>query len=105
MSESVACCLEYLNKEGTEQTRLFIRMVDMFFDYLNVKSTLTAKTKRKPSREPYHSRHDARFKVCLIKHKCTCNVTNHFFLLCSGFLVTSLDIWMSGNRRLQVYQG
>jgi len=50
MSESVACCLEYSNKEGTEQTRLFIRVVDMFFDYLNVKSTLIAKTKHKLSR-------------------------------------------------------
>ena len=69
MSGSVACCLEYLNKEGTEQTRLFIRMVDMFFDYLNVKSTLMAKTKRKQSREPYRSSSDARFKYnnCLMK--------------------------------------
>ncbi len=40
MSESVVSCLEYFNSEGTQQTRLFIslRMVDRFFDCLNVKS-------------------------------------------------------------------
>ena len=77
MSENVAYCLEYLNKEGTEQTWLFIRMVDTFFGYLNVKSTLTVKTKLKPSRELYRSSSDARFKVCLIKHKYICNVTDY----------------------------
>ena len=87
MSESVTYCLEYLNKEGTEQTQLFIRMVDTFFEYLNVKSTLMAKTKLKLSREVYHSSSDARFKVCLIKQKCICNVTDYLF---------SFMQWLSG---------
>ena len=64
MSESVASALQMLNKEGTRETRLFIRMIDMFFDYLNVKSPLLGKLKRKESIVPYMSRSDERFKVC-----------------------------------------
>ena len=93
MSENVAYCLEYLNKEGTEQTWLFIRMVDTFFGYLNVKSTLTVKTKLKPSRELYRSSSDARFKVCLIKHKCICNVTNYFLSFMQWLSGGHLDEW------------
>ena len=40
MSESVACALEVLDEESTRETRLFIRMIDRFFDYLNVNSPL-----------------------------------------------------------------
>ncbi len=36
MSESVACALQMINSDGTQQTRLFIRMIDKFFDLLNV---------------------------------------------------------------------
>ena len=63
MSESVASCLEYLDNEGTQQARLFIRMIDRFFDYLNVKSPQLAQWKRKESRAPYESARDERFKV------------------------------------------
>lgn len=47
MSESVACCLEYLDNKGTQQTRLFIQMIDYFFNCLNARSPLMATWKRK----------------------------------------------------------
>lgn len=63
MSESVASALQILNSDGTRETRLFIRMIDRFFDYLNVKSAKLAKLKRKDSIAPYKSPSDERFKV------------------------------------------
>lgn len=63
MSESVACVLEYMDNEKTKQTRLFIRMIDHFFDYMNVKSPLLSQLKRKDSIAPYCSPSDYRFKV------------------------------------------
>ena len=30
----MACALEYIDRDGSQQTRLFIRMVDTFFDCL-----------------------------------------------------------------------
>lgn len=63
MSESVACALEFLDNDGTQQTRLFIRMMDRFFDYLNVKSPLMSQKKKKDSIAPYKSPNDERFKV------------------------------------------
>ncbi len=46
MSESVACALQFINSDGTQQTRLFIRMIDKFFDLLNVKGPRRAQAKR-----------------------------------------------------------
>ena len=43
--------------------RLFIRMVDTFFDCLNVKSESAAKMKRKEMRAPYKKTNDERLKV------------------------------------------
>ena len=63
MSESVACALEFMDNDNTQQTLLFIKMVDRFFDYLNVKSPLMAQWKRKESIAPYKSPLDPRFKV------------------------------------------
>lgn len=63
MSESVACALQSVNEEGTRETRLFIRMIDRFFDYLNVKSPILWELKRKDSIAPYVSKFDERFKV------------------------------------------
>lgn len=65
MSESVACALEFMDNDRTQQTRLFIRMVDMFFNCLNVKSPMQGKLKRKDNLIPYKSPHDERFKVRL----------------------------------------
>ena len=63
MSESVACALEFMDNDSTQQTRVFIRMVDRFFDYLNVKSPKVALRKRKDSIAPYKTPNDERFKV------------------------------------------
>lgn len=63
MSESVASALQFVNEEGTRETRLFIRMIDRFFDNLNVKSTKHAEWKRKDSIAPYMCTSDERFKV------------------------------------------
>lgn len=63
MSESVACALEYLDNDGTQQTRLFIRMIDKFFDCLNAKGPLMAKLKRKDDIAPYAKPNDYRFQV------------------------------------------
>ena len=47
MSESVASALEFLDNDNTRETRLFIRMIDRFFDYLNVQSPLAHQLKQK----------------------------------------------------------
>ena len=63
MSESVASALEYLDNDATQQTRLFIRMIDKFFDCLNAKGPQMAKLKRKDDIAPYTRANDERFKV------------------------------------------
>lgn len=63
MSETVACALEVLNREATQQTRLFIRMMDKFFDCLNVKSKKIGERKRKDFLKPYTTPLDERFEV------------------------------------------
>ena len=63
MSESVASALEFIDSDATQQTRLFIRMVNIFFDCLNVKGPQMAKLKRNGNIAPYTSPNDHRFKV------------------------------------------
>ena len=63
LSQTVACALEALNRDGTKETRLFIRKMDKFFDCLNVRCPLLALKKRKPEIAPYRSSSDERFKV------------------------------------------
>ncbi len=103
MSESVASCLEYMDRDGTEQTRLFIRIVDRFFDYLNVKSPKMAGWQRKESRAPYK---DSKVEGMIIENKIffndafvvvTCNFQFYFY---SGFLKILCTTWMNGIRRL-----
>ena len=76
MSESVACALEYLDNDGTQQTRLFIRMIDKFFDCLNAKGPLMSKLKRKDDIAPYTTALDRRFEVIII-----CNHASFFSIL------------------------
>lgn len=65
MSESVACALQMLpNKDHTSEARIFIRMIDVFFDCLNVKGPKIGELQRKDNRLPYTSPTDGRFKVC-----------------------------------------
>ena len=63
MSETVASALQFVDEERTRETRQFIRMIDLFFDALNVKNPLEGKLKRKPFRLPYYNCRDERFKV------------------------------------------
>ena len=63
MSESVACALEMLNREGTRETRRFIRMIDKFFDCLNVRGSKVGERKNKENLVPYASPSDERLKV------------------------------------------
>ena len=63
MSESVACALEILNRDRTRETRVFIRMIDKFFDCLNVKGPKRGHLKRKENLKPYCSHRDERFEV------------------------------------------
>ena len=63
MSETVACGLQMLNEENTRETRIFIRMMDKFFDCLNVKGPMMGILKRKENLNPYSSHRDERFEV------------------------------------------
>ncbi len=63
MSETVADALTFYNDNETTETRIFIRLVDEFFDCLNVKNRLEGKLKRKNARLPYCKPTDHRFKV------------------------------------------
>ena len=67
MSERVASALEFLDNDRTKETRRFIRMVDSFFDYLNVRSPLAHQLKRKESIAPYAKPTDERFKVHVLR--------------------------------------
>ena len=64
LSETVASALQFLDDDSTRETRKLIRMMDIFFDYLNVKNPLEHKLKRKDSHAPYRKVNDWRFKVC-----------------------------------------
>ena len=94
MSESVACALEYLNNDKTQQTRLFIRMIDRFFDCMNVKSFKLSEFKRKESIAPYTKPNDERFKVCNV-HVCSCT--------CATAQFESNDIYLSLLFTLETY--
>lgn len=63
MSESIASAWQYLDNDKMQQTRLFICMVDRFFDSLNVRNPLIAQVKQKDSIAPYKSQNDERFEV------------------------------------------
>lgn len=65
MSERVASALEFVDNDATQQTRLFIQMIDRFFDLLNVKGPQVAKLKRKDSLAPYTRPSDEWFKVSI----------------------------------------
>ena len=60
----MADALTYQDDDETTETRVFVRMIDKFFDCLNVKSHLEAVKKRKDNRKAYTSSGDQRFKVC-----------------------------------------
>ena len=59
----MADALTYANDDATIETRVFIRLIDTFFDCLNVRSHLEGFKKRKQSRLAYVHSSDERFKV------------------------------------------
>ena len=63
MSESVSHALEFTGDKDTEETAKFIRMIDKFFDTLNVSNLVCRKHKRKSFQSPYISSKDFRLKV------------------------------------------
>ena len=63
MSESVAYALEHTGGKELEETVKFIRMIDKFFDTLNVTNLVNGKKKRKSFQSPYTSSNDFRIKV------------------------------------------
>jgi len=67
MSETVANALASTKDEKVEETVKFIRMIDKFFDALNVTALGNGKTKRKSFQSPYinNKNIDFRLKVCV----------------------------------------
>ena len=96
MSSTVADALVFLDDDKTKETRLFIRLIDQFFDCLNVTNKLEGVLKRKEFRLPYTSPRDQRFKVrqYRIKHTSQTNV-NDF----SGSRKHLSSILMNGKKR------
>ncbi|KAH3720563.1 hypothetical protein DPMN_063462 [Dreissena polymorpha] len=60
LSESVACALEDLYGQEVQETVIFLRHMNKFFDCLNVRSLSEGKNKRNPNLQPYVSVDDER---------------------------------------------
>ena len=65
LSSTVADALTFHDDDATTETRKFIRLMDDFFDCLNVRNDTEGIQKKKPMREAYVHFWDSRFKVCL----------------------------------------
>ena len=63
LSSTVANTFESVGRPGTSSTVKFIRMMDQFFDCLNVSHPLQGMQSHKPALEPYTSPDDWRFDV------------------------------------------
>ena len=66
MSETVAKALVDSGDKGAEETVKFIRMIDKFFDSLNVTNLVNGKKKIKAFQSPYTSIKDFRLQVNLL---------------------------------------
>lgn len=53
MSKSVSDALEFIGDKDTEETAKFIKMIDKFFDTLNVTNLISGKHKKKPFQSLY----------------------------------------------------
>ena len=67
----MANALEHTRGDEVEETVKFVRMIDKFFDCLNVNSFTQGKHNRKPFQEPYRSKDDFRIKVHMLLHDIT----------------------------------
>ena len=61
MSETVASALQFVDEERARETRQFIRMIDLFFDALNVKNPLEGKLKHFISHTTAPRMNDSRY--------------------------------------------
>ena len=64
-------CLEHTRGDKVEETVKFVRMIDKFFDCLNVNSFTEGKHNRKPFQEPYRSKDDFRIKIHMLLYDIT----------------------------------
>ncbi|XP_033103726.1 uncharacterized protein LOC117106473, partial [Anneissia japonica] len=62
LSSSAANTMEMMGRHDMLSTIKFLRMVDQFFDCLNVSNLFQGKRTRKPALEPYRTKSDWRFK-------------------------------------------
>ncbi len=67
--------MTFYDQDETTKTRLFIRMMDTFFDCLNVRARLEGMRSRRREKLPYTSEKDDCFKVLYIY-----NYRLHFIL-------------------------
>ena len=84
MSESVANALVNSGNKDAEETAKFIRMIDKFFDSLNVVNLVIGKKKRKAFQSPYMSSNDFRLQVHILW------LLNVFCKLCHCFSTMNL---------------
>ena len=68
MNETVASVLQMVRPDETRETRLFIRMIDQFFNCLNVKSPRQGILQRKDYRLPYKTANDVGYIIWLPRH-------------------------------------
>jgi len=69
LSEQVANAIEHVGGKEVEETVKFVRMMDKFFDCLNVTNLSSGKHKKKPFQDPYRrlskgGTNDFHLKVC-----------------------------------------
>ena len=63
LSETVAEGLSFYGGPETTETQTFVRMIDKFFDCLNVRSPDEHQCRTKPNLKPYTSPADERLNV------------------------------------------
>ena len=68
LSESVANGLQMVVGEEASETVKFVKMMDRFFDCLNVNNFNRGKQKRKIFQDPYRGSSDFRLKVMFTMH-------------------------------------
>ena len=64
LSSSVEDALTLLDEDETTETRKLIRLMDKFFDCLNVRNTFHGTTTRYENLHPYTKCNDEQLKVC-----------------------------------------
>lgn len=100
MSETVANGLKTVVGDKASETVLFVKMMDRFFDCLNVNNFSTGKQKRKPFQEPYRKPNDFRFKVCIActLHNLSIKISMLTYSGCKRIFST---IWKNGKQELK----